>query len=171
MNIMGVDVSTKAVTAVQMTHEKDLVGWWHIEFNGKIALPRAVDATHKLQAIPWSDNHLVCFERPAGKGINGLMDMMRIEGICIALIDIQTEAGFEPEVWEMVPGEWKRRAGMKGNASKETIKAFAFEHMNIRASVIPFAPQDFYDAYCITLAAINFNAEGVPAEPQHRSMA
>ena len=160
LNVLGVDLSTKAVTAVMLTHKQTLMGWWHVEFKGKLALERCRNASEPLREIPWGDASIINFERPAGMSVKSVMDMWRVQGVILGLDDAVNP---KAEVWEMVPTEWKKLAGLKGNASKERITMHAAGEMHERLEYeqeFEAAPQDFFDAYCIALAAINFNAKG-----------
>ncbi len=155
MNIMGVDLSTKAVTAVTITHEAELVGWQHCEMKGKRALERLRNAYDAIDPIPWHKPSIICFERPAGKGTAAIMDIWRVQGFILG-------TGWIPEhteVWEMGPSEWKKLAGLPGNASKEQIKRAFCSQVKLYED-IGDPTQDFYDAYYIALAALEFNKKG-----------
>ena len=160
MSVLGVDLSTKAVTAFHLSWEAEPLHIWHCEMKGKKALERLRSAYDVIGMIPWEKPSIICFERPAGKGTAAVMDIWRVQGFIIGCGWILEETIIE----EMGPTKWKKLAGLPGNAGKEEIKQFALKQMrtdhlgdeNGRSQ-----PQDVYDAYCIALAALNFNKKGL----------
>ena len=160
MSVLGVDLSTKAVTAFHLSWEAEPLNIWHCEMKGKKALERLRSAYDAIGAIHWEKPSIICFERPAGKGAAAVMDIWRVQGFIIGCGWILEET----IIWEMGPSEWKKLAGLPGNAGKEEIKQFALKQMrtdHLGDENGREHPQDVYDAYCIALAAIAFNKKGL----------
>lgn len=182
MNIMGVDLSTKAVTAVMLDHEENLVDWWHVEMAGENALERCRDAALRLREIPWDDPSIIAFERPAGSSVRVAMDIWRMMGVILGMRwyipvgptwdeDVKISATtpvipLSTPIWEFTPSDWKKKAGLRGDATKEMIVAFVdAQRRKTRAPLtgpsLRGAPQDAYDAYCVALAAVRENRKGL----------
>ena len=60
----------------------------------------------------------------------------------------------EATVHELLPQQWKKRAGLAGNATKDHVLVFACGYMQDAA-----LKQDAADALCIALAAQRLSAE------------
>lgn len=155
VSILGVDLDTKQVTAVHISYDGDLIADYNVTFNGKKALDRARRAVEPLLRIPWTHPSIVCLERPAGSSVRVAMDIQRIQGLVLSLL--QNRPWWDgPEVWEMLPPEWKKLAGLAGNASKTEISDHVPAHHKE-----PHWKQDHCDAYCIAMAALEFNKRGL----------
>jgi len=84
----------------------------------------------QFAALSWKtklmrrDVTLVAVEDPIGRSHKQSKWNGEILGYCIA--EVHGLFGLEPEEWRpYTSGEWKRRAGMKGNATREQYRAFA----------------------------------------------
>src|SRR5690348_14489521 len=104
------------------------------------AVRHAYDAAWRL---PWERYDVVWFERPAGRFVKSIADLSRVYGAVLAAI---------PEcvpVSEMPPAQWKATVGLKGNAGKPDVIAWA-------AARWPSVEWDEHmaDAYAVAVACL-----------------
>lgn len=115
--------------------------------------------------------HYVAVERPAlppKSGTNGAFNAGRAYQEAISAVRRRWPWAV---VDEMQPSEWRRLAGLKGNASKRDVEAAAlaiqheFEHDDPTKYALDLSFQDACDALLIALAGVRRNAEtlAVPA--------
>ena len=164
MNVLGVDVSTRAVHTARLPFDSDeaTVQVYDATDCKGDALVRArtlADLLPRRRSKLWDDVALVAIERPFGVGTRAVGDMMLVVGLVIACLPP------ELEVWLLGPTEWRKACGMPGNASKEDVRWFAMSHWPEGKSHSPPASwaQDLCDAYCVAWAARALNAKGVEA--------
>ncbi len=163
MKVAGIDLSTFAVDIVTIDDDSGQVEWVRYPLNGSDAF----DRTRTVAAVMpgrahsfWNDIFAVGIEEPAGRNPGFAF---RVQGSVIAMIPADKLV----EKW--MPSQWRKRVGLKGNATKADVYAFAArEHRpGYWGQRIPATsyttegysgatglvwPQDACDAYCIALA-------------------
>lgn len=158
MNVLGVDVSTRAVHTCRLDFDSDAASvqvYDATDCKGD-ALIRArtlADLLPRRRSKFWDDIALVAIERPMGLGTRQVGDMMIVVGLVIACLPP------ELEVWLLGPTEWRKACGMPGNAAKEAVRASVLSRKPESASW----SQDSCDAFCVAWAARALNAKGVEA--------
>jgi hypothetical protein len=100
-------------------------GWWHDE--GVVA---------------------VALERPSGRHVKSVATLMRVQGAILACLPD------ELAVTEMVPAEWRKKCGLPGNATKDSVCLWAFKRWRniLIMDGDDSLPQDAYDAFCLAWA-------------------
>lgn len=97
-------------------------------------------------------------------GGRGVQSMLRVADCAGIVSGIATTVWPGAELWRPTPGEWKKGAGLKGNAPKEAVRGF----------VEGFAPefaeerQDALDALCMAYAAWRTSADAAGIETARR---
>lgn len=138
--IAGIDFSTRAVDVVLLDEDSDAAEWHRFDLfgNGAFDRTRSVRGSMPGSAF-WDEVVAVGIEEPCGHGAGRLM---RIQGAILACIPTNKL------VAPLMPSQWRKTVGLKGNASKDEVFACASARFNPR---VPW-PQDAADAYCIALA-------------------
>lgn len=137
--IAGIDLSTHAVDVV-LVNERD-PEWWRFNLRGNDAFDRArYGPEPALQGwLNWSEIEAVGIEDPRGYGAGSIY---RVQGAVLACVPLPLLV----QPW--VPSQWRKAVGLKGNATKEDVRAFV-------ENLVPVAtswPQDACDAFCIAEA-------------------
>jgi hypothetical protein len=154
VNVVGIDVSTRAVDMVKLPFDSNDAQWFRFEGAGRYAHDRILDMRGQLPRGEWWDDvALVCIERAAGRGTGAVIDIAVMTGLVISVIPARLP------VWRMSPGEWRKECGMKGNATKADVA----EWVQHDAPSTWSWPQDACDAFCIALAARAVNERQVAA--------
>ncbi|MBA2708042.1 MAG: hypothetical protein H0U59_09585 [Gemmatimonadaceae bacterium] len=147
MKVAGIDLSTFAVDVVKVPLDAGAPEWSHYPLTGVDAWERTRSVA---QALPgpssayWDDVCAIGVEEPRGKSAGVIY---RVQGAVLARLPVATL------VHPLVPSEWRRIVGLKGNASKEDVRVHALAEIrefavgNWRA-----ASYDATDAFCIAVA-------------------
>lgn len=158
MNVVGIDVSTKAIDLVKLPFDGNHAEWTRIELPGDTPATRAGLAPDLIPiGSYWDDVALVAIERPYGPGRDVAFALHVVVGIVIAKLPRRLRPP-----WLLRPTEWRKACGLSGKATKERVAEFATWETSLGAKPV-FWPQDACDAYCIAYAARAINAKGTVA--------
>ena len=150
MNVLGIDLSSKAIDLVLLDENADKAAWQRITLEGDSAFERARDVADKMPAPGWFADHgvyLVAVERPF---VRHGQDVIRlVQGCVLARLPRALP------VWEVSVSQWKRRIGLPIR-EKPSAGSFPFN------TPIGWA-QDAYDALGVALYARDENAAAVAA--------
>lgn len=123
----------------------------HIPGEGTARLHDLYKSTHNWTAThAAADLEAVFIERPVGRFPKRPLD--NAVGVIVAAVLNALEGTYPhtPTIFELSPGEWKKAAGMKGNATKDDVAEWT------RGKLIGAPPtertQDEYDAIAIAAA-------------------
>lgn len=156
MKVVGIDFSTHAVDLCALDVDTGYATWTHVSLEGNDAFERTRAVRPRMQeilplAFPggsyWDDVVACAIEEPAGRLTGRLF---RIQGAILACLprDLLLE--------KLMPSQWRKAVGLKGNATKEDVKDRAWESLAVMHSsqgwLSPDMPQDVWDAYCLALA-------------------
>ena len=148
MNVCGIDVSTHAVDIVKVPLDDGPPHW------DRFPLVHPGDAFDRTRQVPlvvpgpahsyWDDVIAVGMEEPAGRNPGYAF---RVQGAVLSCVPR------DKLVEKLMPSEWRKAVGLKGNASKEDVRMFALAAVRDFAGVDwRAASHDCTDAYCIALA-------------------
>lgn len=151
MNVAGIDYSTRAVDVVLIPYEGSGAPSWHrFPLTGPDAFDRTrsvADVMPGRHSVYWDDVLAVGIEEPAGRNPGFLF---RVQGAILVGIP----ARMLVEKW--MPAQWRKAAGLKGNASKEDVFTHGIRIVNSypesREDWGWAVPTDATDALCIALA-------------------
>jgi len=90
-------------------------------------------------------------------GGRGIQSMLRVADAAGIVAGIATTIWPDAPIWRPTPGEWKKGAGLKGNAKKDDVRALAVEIYPEGEDV----RQDGLDALLMAYAAYRANVEAV----------
>lgn len=88
-------------------------------------------------------------------GGRGVQSMLRVADAAGIVAGISSMIWPDAPLWRPTPGEWKKGAGLKGNANKEAVRALAIEIYPEGEEV----RQDGLDALLMAYAAYRANVE------------
>jgi hypothetical protein len=109
MNVLGIDLSSRAIDLVLLNENHDQAEWVRVELEGSTAFERARDVAEKMPTPSWYDNHgvyLVAVERPFSQSRNDTIRL--IQGCVLSAIPRRLD------VLEVAPQTWKAHIGFKG---------------------------------------------------------
>ncbi len=144
MRVAGIDLSTFAVDVVKVPLDAGAPEWTRYPLNGADAWERTRSVA---QALPgpssayWDDVCAIGVEEPRGKSAGVIY---RVQGAVLARLPVATL------VHPLVPSEWRKLVGLKGNSGKDEVAFFAIN--DGEEDEFRDWPQDACDAYCIALA-------------------
>lgn len=188
MNVVGVDLSTRAIDLVKLAEDSNRAEWvrcelpdtptvqsdrpgqdaWERALAIRDALPESFATYDGLEGW-WSDVYLVAIEYP-------VMDQKRrlrlIQGAILASLPPKLR---QPHCcWEVHPSTWKAALGLKGKPTQEDVTRIELAtltpdpdrtHHFSFASLLKTIPepegQNARDAYCLALFARDSNAAAV----------
>jgi len=168
--VLGIDLSTNAVDLVRLDGETDNARWMRLDLKGGEKLTALERLRRVAGLMPsasfYDDVYLVAVEAPYGTGQAGtLAKLSRVFGAVVACIPQRLE------VWEVMPGDWRKELGLGGNASKEecALRVCSLRHQAlVRWNVEhwPHAmwevwPQDALDAWAVAYYARQVNQREV----------
>lgn len=152
MNVCGIDFSSRAIDLVFLDEDTGHAEWRRAELHGQDAFERARDVRRAMLergSGVFDDTVAVGIEDPRGYNAGALY---RIQGAVLACIPPPLL------VQPLIPSEWRKAVGLKGNASKPAIRSHAIVVASCDATRwgtyegMHAWPQDACDAYCIALA-------------------
>jgi len=145
LRVAGCDYSSRFVDLVTVPLDGPGAPVWHrFPLVGADAFDRARSVA---QAVPgptsvlWDDLIAVGIEDPRGQNAGA---MYRVEGAILARIPARML------VRPFIPSEWRRLAGLPGNASKGRVAEMVMERLYQTRGW----QQDTFDAYCLALATL-----------------
>lgn len=117
---------------------------------------RAYEALSRtdLDSRGWEVAQLVVEKVGGGRGIQSMLKVANAAGI---VSGVATRVWPNAELWRPTPGEWKKGAGLKGNANKDAVREFAL-------SLYPEAEeerQDALDALLMAYAGYRTSVEAI----------
>jgi Holliday junction resolvasome RuvABC endonuclease subunit len=143
--IAGIDVSTKSIALVVLSSKTGDISRFD-EFlipdlrklgGNKAERCRVIAETGFPAALKRVT--VVYVEQPMGRQVKGVAEVERVVGSVIASVPKKTSVSL------ITPAEWKKAVGLKGNAQKDDIRAFADELY----PVLSESSQDLHDAALI----------------------
>lgn len=142
MSYVGIDFDTKAVHLVKIDDEFNIGDYTQCELAGDDAFDRTRSVRGAMpHSSYWDDVVAVAVEEPAGRLTGRLF---RVQGAVLACIPRAKL------VTTLMPSQWRKAVGLKGNASKDDVFRLIGEdwirYSNVRV------PQDAFDAYCMAIA-------------------
>lgn len=111
------------------------------------AVTEALDKTDERRH-GWEITNLVVERVGGGKGVQSMLRVADIAGIVAgAAVSRWPEAS----IWRPTPSEWKRGAGLPGNAKKPAVREHAMSLLDRSAAWVPALDlrQDTLDAICM----------------------
>lgn len=179
VNVVGIDLSTKAIDLVKLSEDSNRAEWVRCELAGATAWERAMSVREALtngmyrrewpmelngrDAFWWDDVYLVAIERP----VNDQKRVLRlIQGAVIASLPAKLR---QPHCcWEIHPSTWKAGLGLKGKPTNDDLAGFEPDMMTCTTPELVRAwltdgeeAQNARDAYCLALYARDTNARAV----------
>lgn len=155
MNVVGIDLSSKAIDLVLLDENADRAQWTRVELEGKTAFDRARDVAEKMPQPGWYEAHgvyLVAIERPF---VSHGQDVIRLVQGCV-LAEIPRAL----EVWEVAVSQWKKPLGIPVKQKPTVVSFGTFSFTNDGDDLWP---QDAFDALGVALYARDLNAAGIAA--------
>lgn len=167
MNVVGIDLSTRAIDLVKLAENDNSAEWVRCDLAGPTAWERALAARDAISGSDgsgprdpkwgtlggwWDDVYLVAIETP----VNDQKRVLRlIQGAVIA--SLPTRLRQPHSCWDVHPSTWKAGLGLKGKPTEEDI-------FRMTGRVEPIgADQNARDAYCLAMYARDLNARAVAA--------
>lgn len=154
--IGGIDVSTKSIALVVLSSKTGDISRFD-EFpipdlkkldNNKAERCRVIAETGFPSALRRVS--VVYVEQPMGRQVKGVAEVERVVGSVIAAVPRKTSVSL------ITPAEWKKAVGLKGNAQKDEIRAFA----DSLYPVLLESSQDLHDAALIARSCFVEGARG-----------
>lgn len=141
-----------------------LAGWTPIVHEGwyEHRVIEALAATNESRHgwhIAW-----VVVERVAGG--RGVQSMLKVANCAGIVAGCAASRWPDAALWRPSPGEWKKSAGMKGNATKRDVAALGKELLRESGEPADDLRQDAYDALCMARAAYNDAAKVAANSPE-----
>lgn len=151
MFVAGIDFDTHAVHLVLVDLDEQRPPWYHrFELHGGDAFDRARSVRPAMPgptSILWDETLAFGIEEPQGRHKATVAKLKAVQGAVLACLPEGTL------VHPLVPAEWRRLAGLPGNASKATVAALVLDDACANGwGEIASWPQDACDAYCIAHA-------------------
>lgn len=122
-------------------------GWY--EQNAGTALRNAKVAEHG-----WRIAQVVVERVGGGRGIQSMLRVADAAGIVAGICSVVWP---DAPLWRPTPGEWKKGSGLKGNATKDDVRALALDLYPEGEEV----RQDGLDALLMAYAAYRANVEAI----------
>lgn len=123
--MIGVDLGVRLVTMA--CHRRDGLSFVTCQADGGDALEACRQLGRRLRvALELWQATVVWVERPMGAQPRSVADLMRVMGVVVAAIPMETP------VEEITPSAWKRAIGIGGNANKEKVWKWADEKRRLR---------------------------------------
>lgn len=150
-NVLGIDLSSKAIDLVLLDENENRASWTRIELEGPTAFERARDVAEKMPQPAWYEAHgvyLCAIERPF---VSHGQDVIRlVQGAVLAEIP----RGLH--VWEVSPSQWKKKVGLpiREKPGWQQFQGFRLEGFGDWT-------QDAFDALGVALYARDLNARGI----------
>ena len=159
-NVLGIDLSSKAIDLVLLDENRNAAQWTRITLSGATAFDRARDVADKMPQPGWYEAHgvyLCAIERPF---VSHGQDVIRLVQGCV-LAEIPREL----HVWEVSPSQWKKKVGLpiRTKPSRLNFPVFTLINCSDSTSANSYADwaQDGYDALGVALYARDTNARGI----------
>jgi hypothetical protein len=148
--IAGIDVNLRRVTVCGIPVGKFPVPTRPLfEVMALTGKPDAIASARRIgeqaREFPWHWYDAIAFARPSGRAIKQVADLSRVYGAVLAAIPCAIP------VTEYVPAEWKRLAGLKGNADKLAVMAWA----DREAQGVVVWDEHMADAYAVARAYLS----------------
>lgn len=152
---VGIDYSTEAIDLVTVDVDDGSARLFHWD------LCATGDAFGRTRVVPlvvpgrrsafWDNVRAVGIEEPMGRGKISwaiVPKLKAVQGAIVACIPATLP------VTPLKPAEWRDNIGLAGNATKETVKAWAVAKITATPAnqLVRDWPQDAFDAYCIARA-------------------
>ena len=132
-----------------------LAGWTAIERDGWYETnAHAALSNARVVERGWRIAQVVVERVGGGKGIQSMLRVADAAGI---VAGIATVIWPDAPLWRPTPGEWKKGSGLKGNASKDDVRALALDLYPEGEEV----RQDGLDALLMAYAAYRANVEAI----------
>ena len=130
-----------------------LAGWRAVTQEGwyEHAVIAALGATDEARH-GWHIAWLVIERVGGGKGVQS---MLRVSDCAGVVAGCAVSRWPEAALWRPTPGEWKKAAGIKGNATKRDVAALGKQLLRESGEPADDLRQDAYDALCMARAAYN----------------
>jgi hypothetical protein len=160
--ILGIDLSSFNVDLVALDEDTNAAVWTRLRLGTD--KDSALDRLRRVaEAMPpasfYDDIYLAAVESPYGtrleRGTQAKLN--RVFGAVCACLPARVH------LWEVMPGDWRKELGLKGNASKEECA----EVVRALWRYVPAGgrwhgiPQDALDAYAVAYYAREHNHRGV----------
>lgn len=158
MNVLGIDLSSRALDLVLLDEDGAGARWEHLPIprtHSRLDLARAVADT--VPGSAWFEHHgvyLVAVEEPMGQNRQAISALNCVLGALGASLPDDLPA------WTLRADEWKRGVGLPGNLSttkgSDRLQAWAVEHHGEADW-----PTDAYVALAVAAVAREINAKAV----------
>lgn len=153
MKVAGIDVSTLAIDIVTLNRDGSGAPEWHrhklgADRDGAIARSRRIPAYVPGPASTfWDDVCYVAIEDPQmrGSSVKTAYSLYRVQGYVLACVPLTMP------VRHFQPAQWRKGAGIAGNAPKADVKRRSSE---LHPSSEEW-PQDAHDAHLIARALVS----------------
>lgn len=145
----GIDYSTHAIDLVLVDLDQQRAPWWHrFELHGSDAWERTRTVNRTMPGRTsqlWDEVIAFGLEEPRGQNAGVLY---RVQGAILASLPPHVL------VYPMVPSEWRKACGLKGNASKANAADHSYSLLTWNTTDASYLdwPQDAHDAHLIALA-------------------
>ena len=144
--VAGIDFSTRHIDIVLIPEDPDERGATHHAFplEGADAFDRTRNIRQAMPLRSWWDEQGVTaigIEEPMGPG-HITAKLKAVQGGILQTLPAALL------VHPLSPSEWRKGAGLKGNATKDEVQAFVREQLGEN----PHWPQDAFDAWAIAVA-------------------
>lgn len=139
-----------------------LAGWTPIAAEGwyEHNVIKALAGTSEAER-GWHIAWLVIERVAGGKGVQSMLRVSDCAGIVAGCAASRWP---DAALWRPTPGEWKKAAGMKGNATKRDVAALGKQLLRDAGEPADDLRQDAYDALCMARAAYNDAARAAQTE-------
>lgn len=168
MNVVGIDLSTRAIDLVKLAENSNEATWVRCELTGATAWERTLQVRDQLAwgkvglaAGFWDDVYLVAIEAPYGRGQPGTNALLnRVVGAVMASLPAALR---HPErCWLVKPDEWKTGLGLKAKPTHGDLQDLAPDIDWFLHQHKPIArDENARDAYCMAKWARDTNARAV----------
>lgn len=139
-----------------------LAGWRAITQEGwyEHAVIAALAATDESRH-GWHIAGLVIERVGGGKGVQSMLRVSDAAGVVAGCAVCRWP---DAALWRPTPGEWKKSAGLKGNANKDAVAALGRALLADAGEPADDLRQDAYDALCMARASYNDAARAASTE-------
>lgn len=130
MNVLGCDLSTRALDLVLLDENSEAARWTHLPLpktSSRADLARAV--TDAAPQPAWLEHHgvyLIALEQPMSTQRNAIAALNVVLGALVASLPADVPC------WTLAPWEWKHGIGLPGNTptskGSELLRSWAVEH-------------------------------------------
>lgn len=154
MNVLGIDLSSRAIDLVLLDENRDRAEWTRITLEGASAFDRAREI-HDLMPQPgWYQAHgvyLIAIERPF---VRAGQDVIRLVQGCV-LASLPRDL----PVWEVSVSQWKKALGVPIREKPDASVFPGMEYLSGPNGEV--WQQDALDALGVALYARNLNAQAI----------